>query len=121
VLDFSGLERGNQLAIQWLQGHGQRYTLRYGAMRIKLKTEQLNTLARRLKFEVMLDGPRDVRGMLELLGKDMPWDETGMSKFSNSPQRPTRLTFGVEQASDGYVCDIHPGLAQHIHTLLSSE
>jgi len=90
-------------------------------MRIKLKTAQLSTLSQRLKFEVVLDGPRDVRGMLELLGKEMPWDETGMGKFSNSLQRPTRLTFGVEPTNDGYICDIHPGLAQYIHTLLTSE
>jgi len=90
-------------------------------MRIKLTNEQLNILAKRLRFEVMLQQPRDVRGMLDVLGKDMPWDETGLSKFDNSPRRPGRLTFAVEAAKDGYICDIHPALAQHIHTLLSSE
>jgi hypothetical protein len=90
-------------------------------MRIKLKNEQLNILAKRLRFEVMLQQPRDVRGMLEVLGKEIPWDESGLSKFSESPRRPMRLTFGVEAAKDGYICDIHPALAQHIHALLSSE
>jgi hypothetical protein len=89
-------------------------------MRIKLKDDQLNVLAKRLCVEVMPDGPRDVRGMLEILGKDMPWDETGLSKFDNAPRRPPRLTFAVEKANDGYVCDIHPALAQHINTILSS-
>ena len=88
-------------------------------MRIKLKTEQLNKLAQQLRFEVMLDGPRDVRGMLDVLGTDMPWDEIGLSKFSNSTQRPARVTFSVEAADNGYICDIHPALAQYIHTLLN--
>jgi len=90
-------------------------------MRIKLKNEQLNILAKRLRFEVMLQQPRDIRGMLEVLGKEIPWDETGLNKFDNSPRRPVRLTFSVEEAKDGYICDIHPALAQYIHTLLSSE
>ena len=90
-------------------------------MRIKLKAEQLNILAQQLRFEVMLDGPRDVRGMLDVLGKEMPWDEIGLSKFSNSPERPARVTFSVESANDGYICDIHPALAQYIHTLLPAE
>lgn len=90
-------------------------------MRIKLKPEQLNILAGRLRFEVLLEGPRDVRGMLDVLGTDMPWDETGLSKFGNSAQRPPRVTFSVQATDDGYICDIHPALAQHIHTLLSSD
>ena len=90
-------------------------------MRIKLKNEQLNILAKRLRFEVMLQQPRDVRGMLDVLGKDIPWDETGLNKFDNSPRRPGRLTFSVEATKDGYICDIHPALAQYIHTLLDSE
>jgi len=89
-------------------------------MRIKLKAEQVDVLARQLRFEVMLEGPRDVRGMLDVLATEMPWDETGLSKFGNSPQRPTRVTFSVEASGDGYICDIHPALAHHIHTLLSS-
>ncbi len=90
-------------------------------MRIKLRSEQLNILAKRLRFEVMLQQPRDVRGMLEVLGKDIPWDETGLNKFSNPPRRPGRLTFSVEATKDGYICDIHPALAQYIHTILTSE
>ena len=90
-------------------------------MRIKLTSEQLNTLAQRLRFEVLLQQPRDVRGMLDVLGHDIPWDETGLSKFDDSPRRPTRLTFSVETTKDGFICDIHPALAQHIHTLLAPE
>jgi len=65
-------------------------------MRIKLKSEQLNILAKRLRFEVVLQQPRDVRGMLEVLGHDMPWDETGLSKFGDESRKPVRLTFSVE-------------------------
>jgi len=90
-------------------------------MRIKLKNEQLNLLAKRLRFEVLLEQPRDVRGMLDMLRKQIPWDDTGLSKFDDSPRRPTRLTFSVEEGKDGYICDIHPALAQYIHTLLDSE
>ena len=90
-------------------------------MRIKLKSEQLNMLAQRLKFEVIIDGPRDVRGMLEVLGQEIPWDETGLNKFEDSRRRPARVTFSVETAKDGYICDIHPALALHINTLLSSD
>jgi hypothetical protein len=90
-------------------------------MRIKLKKEQLNILAKRLRFEVILEQPRDVRGMLEVLGKEIPWDETGLNKFDDSPRRPMRLTFSVEETKDGFICDIHPALAQHIHTLLAPD
>ncbi len=90
-------------------------------MRIKLKSKQLETLAKQLHFEVILEQPRDVRGMLDVLGKEIPWNETGLGKFDDSPRRPTRLTFSVEETKDGYICDIHPALAQHIHTLLDSE
>ena len=90
-------------------------------MRIKLKNEQLKILAKRLRFEVLLEQPRDVRGMLDVLGKEIPWDETGLNKLDDSPRRPLRLTFSVEEAKDGYICDIHPALAQYIHTLLASE
>ncbi len=90
-------------------------------MRIKLKTDQLNILAKRLRFEVMLQQPRDVRGMLDILGKEMPWNETGLNKFSSSPRKPVRLTFSVEATRDGYICDIHPALAQYIHTILASD
>jgi len=90
-------------------------------MRIKLKTEQLGVLAKRLRFEVVLQQPRDVRGMLDVLGNEMPWDETGLNKFDDSPKRPGRLTFSVEATNDDYICDIHPALAQYLHTLLSSD
>jgi hypothetical protein len=90
-------------------------------MRIKLKNEQLDILAKRLRFEVMLQQPRDVRGMLDVLGKEIPWNETGLNKFDDSPRRPGRLTFSVEATKDGYICDIHPALAQYLHTLLASE
>jgi hypothetical protein len=90
-------------------------------MRIKLKSEQLNILAKRLRFEVMLQQPRDVRGMLDVLGNEIPWDEAGLNKLDSASRRPIRLTFSVEEAKDGYICDIHPALAQYIHTLLSAE
>ncbi len=90
-------------------------------MRVKLRTDQLNLLAKRLRFEVVLQQPRDVRGMLEVLGKEMPWDDSGLNKFDNSPRKPGRLTFSVEATRDGYICDIHPALAQYIHTVLSVE
>jgi len=87
-------------------------------MRIKLKPDQLNVLAQRLRFEVILEQPRDVRGMLDILGADMPWDETGLSKFGETARKPARVTFSVEATDGGFVCDIHPSLAQYIHTLL---
>lgn len=90
-------------------------------MRIKLRTDQLNLLAKQLRFEVVLQQPRDVRGMLEVLGKEMPWDDSGLQKFDNAPRKPGRLTFSVEATRDGFICDIHPALAQYIHTLLSTE
>lgn len=90
-------------------------------MRVKLRTDQLNLLAKQLRFEVVLQQPRDVRGMLEVLGKEMPWDDSGLGKFDNSPRKPARLTFSVEATRDGFICDIHPALAQYIHTLLSAE
>jgi len=88
-------------------------------MRIKLSTEQLNLLSKDLPFEVMLERASDVRGLLEIIGRDMPWDETGLSKFGNSNSRPARVTFGVESAADGFICDIHPALVQHLYTILS--
>ena len=90
-------------------------------MRIKLKREQLEILARRLHFEVILEQPRDVRGMLNVLGKEIPWNEPGLSKPDDSTRRPMRLTFSAEESRDGYICNIHPALAQYIHTLLSAE
>lgn len=91
------------------------------SMRIKLKSEQLNTLAKRLRFEVMLQQPRDVRGILEVPGNKIPWDESGLNKFDKARRRPIRLTFSVEETKNGFICDVHPALAQHSHTLLSSE
>ena len=90
-------------------------------MRIKLKAEQLSKLAQNLPFDVMLEQPRDVRGLLEILGRNMPWDEAGLSKFSDPPKRPSRVTFAVEPIEGGYICDIHPALACYISDLLSSE
>ena len=90
-------------------------------MRIKLKKEQLNILAKRLRFEVLLDQLRDVRGMLKVLGAEIPREDTGPNKLDNAPRRPIRLTFSVKEAKDGYICDVYPALAQHIHTLLSTQ
>ncbi len=89
-------------------------------MRIKLSVDQLNKLAKNLPFEVLLDRASDVRGLLEIVGKEMPWDETGLSKIGNSPSRPPRVTFSVEAKDGGYICDIHPALVQHLYTLLST-
>jgi len=89
-------------------------------MRIKLSNEQLNVLTKGLPFEVMLERPSDVRGLLELIGKEMPWDETGLRKLGNSAARPPRLAFGVDAGDNCYICDIHPALVQHIYTLLST-
>jgi hypothetical protein len=89
-------------------------------MRIKLTTEQLNNLSKGLPFDVMLEKPSDVRGLLEILGKEMPWDETGLSKLGdNSQRRPVRVTFSIEETDKGYICDIHPALVHHLYTLLS--
>jgi hypothetical protein len=89
-------------------------------MRIKLTTEHLNKLATGLPFEVILEKPNDIRGLLEILGKQMPWDETGLSKFGeNAVKRPNRVTFSVEASGDAFICDIHPALVQHLYTLLS--
>ena len=41
-------------------------------MRIKLSLDQLNTLAKKLPFEVILERPNDVRGLLKLINKNMP-------------------------------------------------
>jgi hypothetical protein len=90
-------------------------------LRIKLKKDQLEKMAKKLPFEVIIEKPSDVRGLLEILGTEMPWDETGMGKFTNSTRRPPKVTFSVEASSNNeFVCDIHPALAQHIYDLLSS-
>ena len=90
-------------------------------MRIKLSKEQLNTLTKDLPFEVMLERASDVRGLLEIIGRDMPWDETGLSKFGESLKKPNRVTFSVEEIDGVYVCDIHPAFACYISNLLASE
>jgi hypothetical protein len=90
-------------------------------MRIKLKTEQLDKLALQVPFEVMLDQPRDVRGFLEILGHNMPWNETGLSKFGDPLRKPNRVAFSVDAVDGGYVCDIHPAFACYISNLLTLE
>jgi len=90
-------------------------------MRIKLKTEQLNKLAQELPFEVVLEQPRDVRGFLEILGRNMPWDETGLSKFGDPLRKPNRVAFSVETIDGGYICDVHPAFACYISNLLTLE
>lgn len=90
-------------------------------MRIKLNKEQLTKLSKDLPFPVLIDKASDVRGLLDLIGKEMPWDETGLSKFGgNTTKRPLRFAFGVEQTDDGFICDIHPALVQYLYTKLSS-
>jgi len=90
-------------------------------MRIKLKTEQLKGLSQQLPFEVVLEQPRDVRGFLEILGHNMPWNETGLNKFGDPLRKPTRVAFSVEATDGGYICDIHPAFACYISHLLTSE
>jgi hypothetical protein len=79
----------------------------------------LNTLSKDLPFEVLLERPSDVRGLLEMVGQDMPWDETGLSKYANSNKKPNRMAFSIEANQNDFICDIHPALVQHIYTLLS--
>ena len=90
-------------------------------MRIKLKTEQLKALSQQLPFEVVLEQPRDVRGFLEILGHNMPWNETGLNKFGDPLRKPTRVAFSVEATDGGYICDVHPAFACYISHLLTSE
>lgn len=90
-------------------------------MRIKLKTEQLKGLSQQLPFEVVLEQPRDVRGFLEILGHNMPWDETGLNKFGDPIRKPIRVAFSVEATDGGYICDVHPAFACYISHLLTSE
>ena len=87
-------------------------------MRIKLNSDQLSGLSHRLPFEVILEEPRDVKGLLEILGHNMPWDDMGLSKFGDPLRKPTRVTFSVEAVNGGYVCDVHPAFACYISTLL---
>ena len=90
-------------------------------MRIKLNTSQLNGLSHHLPFEVVLEEPRDVKGLLEILGHNMPWDEMGLNKFGDPLRRPNRVTFSVDAVDGGFVCDIHPAFACYISTLLTLE
>lgn len=90
-------------------------------MRVKLKTDQLTGLAQQLPFEVMLDHPRDVKGFLEILGHNMPWDETGLSKFGDPIRKPNRVAFSVEAIDGGYICDVHPAFACYVSNLLTAE
>ena len=90
-------------------------------MRIRLKNEQLSKLAQHLPFEVMLDQPRDVKGFLEILGHDMPWDEVGLSKFGDPLRKPNRVTFDIEAIDGGFICDVHPSFACYISDLLTQK
>ena len=90
-------------------------------MRIKLKTEQLTQLAQRLPFEVVMEHPRDVRGFLEILGHNMPWNESGLNKFGDQIKKPSRIAFSVDAVVGGYICDVHPAFACYISTLLTLE
>jgi len=90
-------------------------------MRIKLKTEQLDKLAHQLPFEVVLEESRDVRGFLEILGHNMPWNGTSPSKFGDPIRKPNRMAFSVDAIEGGYVCDVHPAFACYISTLLTQD
>jgi hypothetical protein len=90
-------------------------------MRIKLSNNQLEGLARKLPFEVIVENPRDVKGLLEILGHNMPWDDMGLNKFGDPLKKPTRVTFSVEVVDGGFVCDIHPAFALYLSNLLSEE
>ena len=87
-------------------------------MRIKLHNDQLDKLSHHLPFEVMLDEARDVKGLLELLGHNMPWDDMGLNKFGDPLRKPTRVTFSVEPVDGGFICDVHPAFACYVSTLL---
>lgn len=88
-------------------------------MRIKLNGSQLDKLAHNVPFEVVLDGPRDVKGFLEILGHNMPWDEIGLSKFGDPLRKPNRVSFSVETVDGGFICDVHPAFACYLSTLLT--
>ena len=90
-------------------------------MRIKLNSSQLAGLSHQLPFEVIVEDPRDVKGLLVLLGHIMPWDETGLNKFGDPLRKPNRVTFSVEVVDGGFVCDIHPAFAIYISNLLTVE
>ena len=90
-------------------------------MRIKLNDSQLDRLSHHVPFEVILDGPRDVKGFLEILGHNMPWDELGLNKFGDHLRKPNRVTFSVELVDGGFVCDVHPAFACYLSNLLVVE
>jgi len=90
-------------------------------MRIKLNNSQLDGLSKHLPFEVILEQPRDVKGFLEILGHNMPWDEIGLNKFGDPLRKPNRVTFSVEAVDGGYICDVHPAFACYISNLLTIE
>ena len=90
-------------------------------MRIKLSDSQLNHLSHRIPFEVILDGARDVKGFLEILGHNMPWDDLGLSKFGDPLRKPNRVAFSVEAVDGGFVCDVHPAFACYLSNLLTPE
>jgi hypothetical protein len=90
-------------------------------MRIKLGSSQLGELSRQLPFEVVLEQARDVKGFLEILGHNMPWDEMGLNKFGDPLRKPSRVTFSVEAVDGGFICDIHPAFACYISNLLTLE
>jgi len=90
-------------------------------MRIKLSNSQLEGLAHKLPFEVIVTDSRDVKGLLEILGHNMPWDDMGLHKFGDPLKKPTRVTFSVEAVDGGFVCDIHPAFALYLSNLLSEE
>jgi len=90
-------------------------------MRIKLSNSQLEGLAHRLPFQVIVENPRDVKGLLEILGHNMPWDDMGLNKLGDPLKKPTRVTFSVEAVDGGFVCDIHPAFALYLSNLLSEE
>jgi hypothetical protein len=87
-------------------------------MRIKLRKEQLDQLKRELPFEVVLEQPRDVKGFLEILGQNMPWNDMGLSKFGDPIRKPNRVAFTVEAVDGGFLCDIHPAFAAYVSTML---
>ena len=90
-------------------------------MRIKLKTEQLGQLSHQLPFEVLLERPQDVKGFLEILGRDMPWDEVGLNKYGDPLKKPGRVAFEVTAINGGFVCDVHPAFACYISDLLNEK
>jgi len=90
-------------------------------MRIKLSNSQLDKLSHRVPFGVILEELRDVKGFLEILGHNMPWDEIGLGKFGDPLRKPIGVTFSVEAVDGGFVCDVHPAFACYLSNLLTTE